>query len=169
MSTKKTKRIISLVLAAAFLFLTACSEKSSKTYGDAVTDNTLLICVDCRNFSGQVSSNSSDKEYEVGIFLEALAHDIKRACGIEKLAFEVVPPDGAKRKSAMQRLRTEVMAGSGPDVFIMSGGIGSYEFGYNDALFNFPENNMEGGLFLPLDEYMANNTQLNIEPNSNTG
>ncbi|MBP3704533.1 MAG: extracellular solute-binding protein, partial [Clostridia bacterium] len=53
----------------------------------------------------------------------------------------------------------EIMAGSGPDVFILSC-VGSYsEFGMESALLNFPEKNMEAGLFLPLDEYMQNNTQ----------
>ena len=154
------KKILSAILIFVFVSLSACAgEFESKSFGDEITNDTLRICVDCRTTSSQYSSDLSAKEAEVKQCFEGLVEDIKDACDIEQVAFEVLPIEGSERKTALQRLRTEIMAGSGPDVFIMNGASGSLEFGYDDALFNFPEKNMEMGLFLPLDEYMENNTQ----------
>ena len=143
-----------MILVLFLVFLPACSGKSSDNYyGDEVNSDTLVICMDC------LSTVSTADSYELEKELDQLMQEIKRACGIEKIAFEIIPGTGAERTTVLQRLRTEIMAGGGPDVFLMRTRTGSYEFGYDDALFNFPEKNMEAGLFLPLDEYMENSTQ----------
>ena len=79
-------------------------------------------------------------------------------------------PDPTLRKTVLQRIRTEIMAGEGPDVFLMrytpawkfaAGGVmieNDYEG--TDFLFRYPEKAMETGLFLPLDEYIENNAEL---------
>ena len=70
----------------------------------------------------------------------------------------------AMRATAVSRLRVEILAGGGPDVFIMRyiqtdfSGMG-YNLDSGDILFKSPQKVMESGLFLPLDEYIENNTQ----------
>lgn len=146
------KKILSILLAAVLVFLTACSGGSAEYYGDEVDKDTLVICLD--------SYINRDDEYRFQENLEKLLQDIKSACGIEKIAFEVIPDEGAERSTALQRLRTEIMSGEGPDVFIMRTVSGSPDgMSYTEALFKFPEKNMEAGLFMPLDSYMENNTQ----------
>ena len=139
--------------------LTACSGKADddKYYGDEMTKDTLRICVDS-HFADPESS--VDQEYANRKYFQGLAEEIKLECGIEKIAFEILPQEGTKRETRLQRLRTEIMSGSGPDLFIMqtvtASGDGMF---YKPALFNFPEKNIESGLFLPLDTYMDNNTR----------
>lgn len=78
---------------------------------------------------------------------------------------DVLPPDigDGQRDQRMQRVRTEVMAGKGPDIFICDGyntiitdfrEVGG-EMG-NGSLFGFPTQAMKNRLFLPLDSYMEN-------------
>lgn len=150
------KRIFAFVLVAAMVavLFSGCGESNAYVYfGDEITKDTLRICMDSRHIA-------STDSYELGKELDVLIPQIKNACGIEKLAIEVIPGKGAERKTKLQRLRTEIMAGSGPDVFLMRSVTGSYEFGEEESLFNFPEKNMETGLFLPLDEYMENHSRL---------
>jgi len=87
---------------------------------------------------------------------EATFDDLKwwvtAAAGIEEedCVFEWIPTKGAARDTAIDRLRTEIMSGEGPDVFIMQS-----DLVYSDnALFRMPEKAMELGFFLPLDEYI---------------
>lgn len=74
-----------------------------------------------------------------------------------KAKLEVLPMEGDSAYDAeLTKLRTEIMAGNGPDVFLMSG------FGGGDAslpkntLFQNPEAAMKKGIFLPLDKYIEN-------------
>ena len=145
------RKWISAMLAFLIVFLSGCAKSSGVYYGDEVDKNTLVVCLD---------PGYDWDDYELEKILDELGGEIKSACGIERLAFEVLPKEGAEREMALQRLRTEIVAGEGPDVFIMQTVAVASVFGINkDALFNFPEKNMEAGLFLPLDEYMENSTQ----------
>jgi len=147
------KCIMSVCTAILFVFLTACRSTavSEANYGDEVGRNTLRICID---------PGAELDDYELSEFLNELCLEIKNACGIESLTFEVLPSEGAERKTAQTRIRTEMMSGGGPDVFIMKTVAVPSVTGVDiEALFRFPEKNMETGLFLPLDEYMANETQ----------
>ena len=143
---------LTLILLSMLVFFSACTDSSKDNYyGDAVDESTLVICLD---------PGCDWDAYELEKTLGELGSEIKSACGIDQLTFEVLPKEGAEREMALQRLRTEIMAGDGPDVFIMQTVAVASVTGINkDALFNFPEKNMEAGLFLPLDEYMEKNTQ----------
>ena len=93
-------------------------------------------------------------------FFESLASELKAQCGIEKITFELLPQSSVERSTKLQRLRTEIMAGEGPDLFIVQTTCNSMNSDlYKDALFNYPEKSLEVGLFLPLDEYMENSSR----------
>ncbi len=84
--------------------------------------------------------------------LDDLKWWVTAAAGIEEedCVFEWIPSGEAARETAIDRLRTEIMSGEGPDVFIMQ----SDFILYDTALFQMPEKAMELGFFLPLDEYI---------------
>ena len=74
-----------------------------------------------------------------------------------EIEIETLPTEGADRTMALTRIRTEVMAGGGPDIFIVGNHTEySEREGRNlcTSLFLMPEKSMELGLFLPLDEYL---------------
>lgn len=145
------QRISVWILLFLLLTLTACrSQSGGRYYGDAVTKDTLQICID---------PTGNLDEYELGKRLEELGRQIKDACEIERLTFELLPREGVEREAALQRLRTEIMSGDGPDLFILHTSISVPDGSTKNALFKFPEKNMESGLFLPLDAYMENHTQ----------
>lgn len=73
---------------------------------------------------------------------------------------EQIPQDGADRDNAITRVKTEIMAGKGPDLFLCTQD--AYAFcgysygGLHTPFFTFPEKAMKNHLFLPLDDYIAN-------------
>lgn len=164
------KKKIFAVLSAALLLIgmfSGCSDGKNiyKYYGDALSRDTLRICVDSLrtdpSFTNIYQSKDPDKENRE--YFNALIEELKAVCGVEKIQFEMVPQEEASRKTKLQRLRTEIMAGSGPDVFIVqtTWGWSPDEFinHYEEAIFSYPEKSMDVGLFLPLDEYMEKNTR----------
>lgn len=79
---------------------------------------------------------------------------------------EVLPntSSGEMRDQQLQRIRTAVMAGKGPDIFltdafvnvVVDAEIDQWGVAGKGPLFNFPAQAMENRLFLPLDNYIAN-------------
>ena len=104
--------------------------------------NALRICID------QPSSIVGDQSDR---FLTQLEIDLKSriqaAGGPENIEFDSIPNEVSARKIAIERIRTEIMAGEGPDVFIVAG---------SNSLFPIPEKAMQEGVFLTLDEYIEN-------------
>ena len=73
----------------------------------------------------------------------------------EDIELEIIPASGSARQAALTRIRTEIMSGGGPDVFLCA--CPDVDFFLNEAetaLFPFPERAMEEGIFLPLDKYL---------------
>ncbi len=88
-----------------------------------------------------------------------LADNVKLLGGPEDIEIEVIPAEGAERDVALTRVRTEVMAGGGPDVFIVSSATAPNPEKMQaelKSLFLMPEKTKELGLFYPLDEYIEN-------------
>lgn len=78
-----------------------------------------------------------------------------------QITIEPLPRTEPERSNRLTRIRTEMMAGEGPDMFIMDLQFGTLYGSENsdgllDPLFPFPEKAMKNRLFLPLDEYMEN-------------
>ena len=70
---------------------------------------------------------------------------------------EVLPPLFQKqdRDNIMTRVRTEIMAGKGPDLFLCSHRLYGYDAGPDDMpFFKFPVQAMSNRIFLPLDDYI---------------
>lgn len=75
-----------------------------------------------------------------------------------KVLPEIVASQGAERETATTRIRTEILAGKGPDVFICECPTLGLWIGDEDAqgLFPLPKQVMENRVFLPLDSYIEN-------------
>ncbi len=155
------KRILAVLLTAVMLislFSGCAGEDGAATYGDVLSKDALRICVD----SMRTDPTRGMSKKQAGKFFDELAEELKAECGIEKVVFELLPQyDVPKRQTALMRLRTEIMAGEGPDVFIVQTATDFMNEPNieNGAIFNYPEKSMEVGLFLPLDGYMENHTQ----------
>lgn len=144
-------RFMSLFLAALLLLLcTACGRKTDTNnpnlmcYGDPDAKDALRIFVDFR----------SDGEIEK-IALHNFAFSLQESGGLKNFVIERLPLTGAERMTTIQRLRTEIMAGAGPDVFILAAG--TWETG--EEFIPYPEKVLENCVFLPLDDYMENYSQ----------
>ena len=82
-----------------------------------------------------------------------LVDNLKLSGGkIGEVEFAYLPKEGADREAALTRMRTEIMSGQGPDLFICGCTNPQAE---EEPLFRFPMQAMENQLFLPLDEYFA--------------
>lgn len=146
-SIVKKSGILVLAAAVLLLFFTACESEPEP----------LRICMDLEYVNQDIDT---DLEWILNDFL----YSLKESGGIEDVEIEYLPKAGedSDRESVLNRLRAEIMAGEGPDVFIVNC-VGSLTGDYrllgnstSEALFPFPEKAMENGLFLPLDAYMEN-------------
>lgn len=154
------KQYISCILMFVLLctLLTACkgeakhdSEVSSpqtqsteKSDGPAKVD----LCVDLN-----LGPNGSKLVTE---FLEEFVPGYKEDF---KANIELVPGGGPDRDATLTRIRTEMLTGKGPDLFICA----CYDAGDPDlgketftSLFPFPKAMMKRNMFLPLDGYIQN-------------
>lgn len=75
-----------------------------------------------------------------------------------QITLETVPRTEPERSNYLNHMRTELLAGKGPDLFIVNLERSALDISDSgdllDPLFPFPEKSMKNRLFLPLDEYM---------------
>ena len=135
-----------LLIAVLCIIMTSCGAETQP----------LCVCVDLAYVEEAAAGgiNGCTPESAMGTFLLML----KNAGGPQDIEVEYVPASGAERETALARLRTEIMSGRGPDVFILNCDQKDF-LNTEDALFPIAERTLHQALFLPLDEYMENNTQ----------
>ncbi len=151
----KKKILATILMCTMLLSLFGCSAKLKEIKPDYVNDaagkDPLVICVDLEG-SGNSMPGLRDK------MMRELLDELEKTAGLTDVAIQFVPPDGSDRKTYIDRLKIEIMSGGGPDVFLVK----YHSNDLNDSsmnLFEFPQKVMEAGMFLPLDEYMENNTR----------
>ncbi len=131
-------RLISMVIITALLF-SGCQALGKKN-----ENKTLTICVDAEvdsAVSGAV--NMFERFYKIPVTVE------------------IIPTDASAAEAKVTKIRTQMLAGEGPDVFIMK----SPDFRYVEkevSLFDNPELALRSDTFLPLDDYIANATYIDI-------
>ncbi len=144
-------------LLFCLLMLTACSAQRRADIPEPQKldpDEPLTICFDLDNGvvdprhneigrERPIYSGGKLRQQAVDSFLEAM----EAAGGPRNVQAEFIEGSGSDRDGQLTRLRAELMAGDGPDLFVIRQG------GFSD-LFLFPEKKMEDGLFLCLDGYM---------------
>lgn len=103
----------------------------------------LRICLDIPDRCGSEQTSA--------VFQRFLASVAEKG-GPSDVEVEYIPQEGENRKNALTHLRTEIMAKSGPDLFILCT---EYR---NDTVFLYPEKAMENRLVLPLTKYMEDSS-----------
>lgn len=143
------KKLISILLALALLcaLLSGCKSKPKET-------NELWVLTDLgKGWRGTQSSYDGAQEGQQE--LESLVKYYGGLPSDLNIRVEVLPKDDADLHSRLVRLKTEMMTGGGPDVFVLTcdqPGI----YTNQERLFFSVENAMERDFFLPLDNYIEN-------------
>ena len=121
-----------------------------------------LMCITM--FSGCVSEpdplrvlvDADGADWEVNSckgIMEEFLKSVEAMGGPGNVELEVLPALGDAREAAIDRIRTEIMSGGGPDVFIVRSDHGENP---RELLFPIAEKALYNGFFLPLDEYIEN-------------
>ena len=130
--------------------MTNCEQNNNKK---------LRICFDVGSIL-DIQNGSSNLQSYVETFIRCLAESEKNGgLSPDDVEIEIIPSDisqTTERSAILQRIRTEIMTGGGPDVFVCAADIGSYLSVHDDRLFPYVEIAKESGLFLPLDERLEN-------------
>ena len=157
LSTKFLPLVLCVVLLCTLF--SGCGEANS---------GKVVVCFDIA--TGGKGANASYQEAVTG-FLNWI-DDCHKYLGLsissEDIEVEVIPgseEEPAARAGALQKIRAEIMAGKGPDVFICktfgdafhSKHPGGAEFDPMDGgrVFPYVEKSMNSGMFLPLDDLLS--------------
>lgn len=145
--------IVLVILTLVFcLPLCACGQRESES---------LRICLDVGN-ERDMQDGGSLQQAAAKSLAEAISVEAKlQGHDLGEIELEVIPSGNqnrSERASALQRIRTEIMTGAGPDVFIcatentLENSLSAQQEG--GRLFPYVSKAVEEGMFLPLDDYM---------------
>lgn len=129
------------------VFLTACVLASVMTgcgTGQETEKEKLTVCT---------GSIQADQVYDLIDAWQELGN------GIETEVIVIPEDDETLAETRITELRTEIMSGGGPDVFLLPCNINENEENAPE-LFPNPEKAMYSDLFLPLDDYILNATYM---------
>ena len=155
------KRFVCALLMVLLLSLfSGCSKNKPGSGVPKKQDSEMLrICIDLGFVYNEIDDPGFQRDFRSQTLVMKMI-EAGNAKGVDvprKFEIEYLPVSGSERETALQRIRTEVMSGGGPDLFIAACSE-KYPIDENEALFTMPEKAMELALFMPLDEYMENNT-----------
>lgn len=173
---KKLAALILCILTLTFA-LPACTpggtpgQSSSSAADDKsapAEQETLRVLIDLEpgSWIGSLTLRESLNKYEEttlknGRKLHNSFETVIENLGGPKLELEIPPNNASMREPYLSSLRTEILAGKGPDVFVCITGW-NYRAepddpagnGEMDPLFNFPHSAMKRSIFLSLDQYI---------------
>lgn len=127
---KATAMVCLVSLAAGF---SGCGEKEEKKTLRVITDQRLY-----------------DKVDMAARFMEGIHSRIR-------VEIQTLPGEGPERETEIEKLRTEIMAGKGPDVYLLESDQDNIAEVRSYLLEN-PYQAMQSGALAPLDEYMEGDT-----------
>ena len=97
-----------------------------------------------------LNQEKADKDFQAIVnYFGGLPEDME-------VELEILPVKDEDLNARLTRLKTEILAGGGPDVFLLTCDDPGYSFLNQERLFPNPEKAMYSGFFLPLDEYIEN-------------
>ncbi len=164
------KKAFAILMCIIMLALSGCKPGGESQAPEVpVEESSLRVLMDLDMGSNIVEpklKRALEKylETEDGGF-QSFQSTIKALGGPEKLELEFPPVQGNEREMYLTSLRTEIMAGKGPDVFVCDAGPsfvtdlahisnGTVGGGWSEPVFNFPRQAMKRNMFLPLDKYI---------------
>ena len=164
MKTRITKRIIHVLLLinalSVFTFFYGCEsmenkseEKINSTSSEGSPMEVLEICIDSQIDPSVMESSFLESMELVPGYQEDFTVSVSSLPGDVVLSEQ----DLNNRENALVRIKTEIMAGGGPDLFICVCPRPSYgtERTNRKGLFPYPESAMESNLFLDLSAVIS--------------
>ena len=144
------KKALGILLAVVMTLslLSGCGEKEMAS---------LHILVDIE-YANDLTENNLKNDMDLLLKSRLVEYCARK--GVERpkdIVIEYLPTEGIERENALTRLRTEVMAGEGPDLFLIYCNEKDPLLA-EEAIFTMPEKAMELSIFMTLDDYMENNT-----------
>lgn len=142
MRCKKSERILTvcvLLLLIACLCLSGC--ESIKNY----EENVLWVVTEKSSKNGMNS------------LTENIIEQFEKSRDDLSIRLDVIPDSGEERDVYLEQLRTQIMAGEGPDVFLLP----TYTEQSNSALFSDVTQAMYNGLFSDISQYYNTDEALN--------
>ena len=166
------KVILILLLLLIIVFMASkemCQSSNKESKQNVPNTNPLRLLIDVE-FGSSLSLDIKDElnhyltegDGRGNVITRNYQSVIKMNGGPQDITFEFPPSCGVEREFYLTRLRTELMAGKGPDVFVCISGFGgkydstTRQYIMEDAIFPFPQQAMKRGMFLPLDTYIPN-------------
>lgn len=148
----------------------------------------LLLCTGCSASEPETTSSASSKEDEkvkitvaVDIFhtdsikqLKKCAQMLYPQLQVELIEFDYDSYDMGEREAQITAMKSEIMAGKGPDAFIMSTIVPWEQFNNDghpvveDRIFRDPNKAIRNRIFLPLDDYIANSQVFSMDDHLST-
>lgn len=117
----------------------------------------LRICLDIGNQFDTSEGASFQESAAKGLVNSLKAAALSQERDLGEIEIEVIPSSqesSSEREAMLQRIRTEIMTGNGPDVFICcTEGMGDFQV-EGSRLFPYLAKSMADEMFLPLDDYI---------------
>lgn len=152
------KRKFAILLSAMLLTQAVCgcggAAPSATSSASASTDSTASKSSE----KAVIVTDEQEFTHENGI--TRLAKEIYGDLNVE---FFVLSEDTQERETQISSLRVEIMAGGGPDGYLLSSPTSNMTFngeGHPAALFPDVQRTMQAGAFLPLDDYIKESEYL---------
>ena len=158
------KRFISLLLAVVLLcaLCTGCdSKKKPQTATAQLQRDPDTLWVVSEYATGAMSSGGAHSPVFSALTMVLGNYRVNHPDA--KIRLQMLPPGGSEREIILQSLRTEIMAGKGPDVFLLPSGSvsgGSKNYGL-DGLFGDVELGMRNGYFADISDHYDADDSLN--------
>lgn len=158
--SNRVRAVLALVLTLVLLSACTTQPVQESKNGSSVSDGgaaqrgedtvadgePLRVLIDAK-YAGVVEGVTLDN---LG---ERLVSNVKLSGGkLGEVEFEYLPKEEEERAAALTHMRTEIMSGNGPDLFICACTKPQED---SQPLFRFPNQQMEQKLFLPLDDYFS--------------
>lgn len=143
------------IILSCILILSVMSGcKSTKTI---LTPATLRVVIEAGSKNETEYGTMITEEYRQAEIIDSIAKSYSATHENVEIQLELLPTDKNERKMVLQRLRTEIMSGEGPDLFILPDKAMNLSTDiYADPLFNDPNKAAKSGYFLDVRNYFDN-------------
>ena len=163
---KKCTKLIAVALSLCLLLITGCTSSNTNDLSHTNADNSddkvkITVAVDIFN---------TDSIKQLKNYAQILYPELQ----IELIEFDYDSYDMGERESQITAMKSEIMAGKGPDAFIMSTIVPWEQYNngghpvVEDRIFRDPNKAIRNRIFLPLDDYIASSQVFSMDDHVST-
>ncbi|MCH5353427.1 MAG: hypothetical protein J1E06_08170 [Acutalibacter sp.] len=157
------KKFLSVLLCGILVFFAGCTgsgEPSVGSLSEPGGEKVIRLVTDLGK-NTEVHGIAPDT-YSAQYALEQSLAELGELPEGYRVEVEVLPTDEAEYQSRLTRLRTEIMSGQGPDIYVLSVDE-TFWWDAQERLFPDPNKAMMDGYFLKLDDYVKNAEFMELE------